>query len=503
MERSQKLLSSEAILNIAALCKDAMAVYTGPEICIQFANDAMIGFWGKDRSVIGKPLIEAVPELRGQPFINLLQNVWETGDTYTAKDVAADLNVDGNLKVYYFDFEYRALLDNEQQIYAILHTATEVTDRMKAWEMVREKEALQRTDHQHLRDQEERLRLAIASADLGTWHINAETREFQTSERLKALFGYYPDDPMTYEAAVAQIADTHRERVVSAVESAINTGSHYDQEYPVVGFHDHRLRWVKATGKLYRSANGTHPAHFSGTVADITDRKMEEQRKNDFFGIVSHELRSPLTSISGYLQVLEVKAKKISDLSILDIVSKGKRQVSRMSNIISGFLDVARLGESKIHLNKKRFDMADLVKAAEAESLATITSHQVIFHPVEYTPVNADWDKVEQVVVNFVNNAVKYSPGNTTIHVACMTRNGEAHVSVADEGMGIPAKDQPHIFERFYRVAGDHTKTVKGFGIGLYISKEIIEAHGGRIGVESVEERGSTFWFDLPVILDN
>lgn len=351
-----------------------------------------------------------------------------------------------------------------------------------------------------LKDREEILQMAISSAKLGTWHMNTDTGEFFPSSRLKELFGYYPNEDMPYEAAVARIADSHRQEVIDAVEASVTTGEPYELEYPIVGYHDKKLRWVCATGHLYTRAENPQVSHFSGTMSDITERKLDEQRRSDFIGMVSHELKNPLTAIGGYTYLLSKRAQKNNDALVSDAAGKLTRQIKRMEALINGFLDVARLGEGKIQLNRSAFDMADLVRIAEEESLATITSHKVVFAPVDFTPVEADKDKIEQVLVNFINNAVKYSPEGSTIQVACVTREGQARVQVTDEGMGIPEKDQPFIFDRFYRVESESMKNKKGFGIGLYICKEIIERHHGAIGVESTEGRGSTFWFTLPVV---
>ncbi|WP_198171465.1 PAS domain S-box protein [Mucilaginibacter aquatilis] len=353
--------------------------------------------------------------------------------------------------------------------------------------------------HRLLSEHDEQLRLAIQSAELGTWYINAETKEFIPSNRLKEMFGYYPDETMPYDAAITQVAEEFRDKVTNAVEAALTKGESYDLEYPIIGFRDKQLRWIKATGRLYPSAKEGQPGHFSGTVADITERKLDEQRKNDFIGIVSHELRSPLTSMSGYVQMLMLKSQKSNDAVINGIASKAKRQIDRMMALISGFLDVARMSEGKIQLKRSCFDMAHLVKLAEEESMATHTSHQIVFHPVEYTPIEADQDKIEQVLVNFINNAVKYSPEGSAINVSCYSTGGKVKVSVSDQGMGISAKDQPHVFDRFYRVESDNMKFTKGFGIGLYICKEIIERHDGKIGVSSELGVGSEFWFELPI----
>ena len=355
---------------------------------------------------------------------------------------------------------------------------------------------------QQLKDREERLQVAISSANLGTWHMDSQTREFFPSPRLKELFGFHPDDDMPYSAALTQIADSHRHEVIKAVKESVINGEPYELEYPVIGYRDNKLRWICATGHLYTKPGNPHVSHFSGTMADITERKLDEQRRSDFIGMVSHELRNPLTAIGGYTYLLSKRAQKNNDEMVSNATGKLNRQVKRMEALINGFLDVARLGEGKIQLNKSSFDMADLVRIAEEESLATITSHTVAFAPVEFTPVKADKDKIEQVLINFINNAVKYSPEGSTINVSCVTTEGMAHVCVTDKGMGIPVKDQPFIFDRFYRVESENMKNKQGFGIGLYICKEIIESHHGQIGVESIVGKGRTLCFAIAIVTE-
>lgn len=342
------------------------------------------------------------------------------------------------------------------------------------------------------------LQFAIEAANFGTWHINAQTRKLIANARLRQLFGFLPDEEITVADCIAQITEDHREQVAKAIEVAIVDGGNYDMSYTVKGKHDGVIRWVHAVGNLKVDITGELTA-FTGVIIDITEQKQQEQRKSDFIGIVSHELRSPLTSLRGYLQMLELNAKKSSDSFSGNIAAKAKRQTDKMASMITGFLDVARIGEGKIQIDHKPFDMAELVKAAESESLATITTHTVVYHPVEHTPVLADEDKIEQVLINFINNAVKYSPQGTIINVSAITQNGQVRVCVKDEGMGIPEKDLPFVFDRFYRVEGEHMKTTKGFGIGLYLCREIIERHGGKIGVESTLGEGSNFWFEIPV----
>ena len=144
--------------------------------------------------------------------------------------------------------------------------------------------------------------------------------------------------------------------------------------------------------------------------------------------------------------------------------------------------------------------MADVMKEAEEEALSIIVNHHIIFKVVEPTFVNADRDKINQVINNLISNAVKYSHANSTIQVACVTVNGMAQVSVKDEGIGIQPEDKDKLFERYYRVKNNNTQSIAGFGIGLYLCAEIIQRHDGNIWVESEWGQGSTFYFTLPVM---
>jgi len=232
---------------------------------------------------------------------------------------------------------------------------------------------------------------------------------------------------------------------------------------------------------------------------DITEQKADEQRKNDFISMVSHELKTPLTSMNGYLQMLQLKARKTEDGFTVHALDKANKQVSKMTAMINGFLNVSRLEAGKIYIDKQHFDMALLIKEVEEESIATISSHRVVFAPVEQTFVNADREKIGQVINNFISNSVKYAPAGSTIQVACITIGANTQVSVKDEGMGIKQDDINHLFDRYYRVEGYHMKSIAGFGIGLYLCKEIIQRHDGHIWVESEVGKGSTFYFSLPI----
>jgi two-component system, OmpR family, sensor histidine kinase VicK len=257
-------------------------------------------------------------------------------------------------------------------------------------------------------------------------------------------------------------------------------------------------RWVRASGKVYLNEEGGL-SHFSGIILDITEQKQDEQRKNDFIGMVSHELKTPLTSMRGYLQMLQLKAKRAEDSFTASALEKSIKQVSKMTSLINGFLNVSRLESGKIVIDKKPFNLAELLKEMVEESLSIQSTHTISLQPCDSIIVDADRDKIASVISNLLSNAVKYSPQGNHIKVNCNTINGFVQVSVKDDGMGIKPQDIDKLFERFYRVDNKHTQTISGFGIGLYLCAEIVYRHEGKIWVESELGKGSIFYFNLPL----
>jgi two-component system sensor histidine kinase VicK len=342
------------------------------------------------------------------------------------------------------------------------------------------------------------LRLAINAANFGTWLIHSVTRQFITDTRLKELFGYYPDEELSIEQALAQITEEYREFVTNKLHNAIYHNGDYDVTYPVIGLHDNRLRWLRAIGNLKVDPSGAFSA-FTGVVMDITEQKTDEIRKNDFIGMVSHELKTPLTSMKGYIQILIQKLRSREEDFTLKVLEKTDHQVSKMVSMINGFLNISRLESGKIQINLQQFDMALLLQEAQDETLTTVASHSFIFKPAEPVMVHADRDKIGQVIHNLISNAVKYSPVNSTILINCHIVAESIVVSVSDQGIGIKPNDLAQIFERYYRVEDPKMSSISGFGIGLYLCAEIIERHHGKIWVESEYGKGSTFSFSLPL----
>jgi len=267
------------------------------------------------------------------------------------------------------------------------------------------------------------------------------------------------------------------------------------------------MRFQDAQGKYRWHLNIASPvlnengeiSMWVGSTTDIQRIKEEEQRKTDFIGMVSHELKTPLTLLNAYLQMLLRKAQNTADTFASGALDKSVNQVRKMTKMINGFLDVSRLESGKMHIDKHLFDLAELIREVEEESTAAINSHQMVFAQGLNISLVADRDKIGEVIHNFIGNAVKYSPAGTTIRITCLTVNNTFQMCVRDEGPGIKPEDQLRLFERYYRAEDLHTKNVAGFGIGLYLSAEIIHRHQGEIWVESQVGKGSSFYFSLPL----
>lgn len=204
--------------------------------------------------------------------------------------------------------------------------------------------------------------------------------------------------------------------------------------------------------------------------------------------------------MKGYIQVLQMKAKKDN----LDFANKAlegaDRQIGKMTKMINGFLNVARLESGKIGMDFAKVELTKLVSEVVDEYATTANSHHLVQNYCNELFIMADRDKLGQVVNNLISNAMKYSPINTEIFIDCFIDEQSAVFKITDQGMGISQSDLPRLFDRFYRVENLKTATVAGFGIGLYLSAEIIERHNGKIWAESEIGNGASFYFSIPLI---
>lgn len=233
---------------------------------------------------------------------------------------------------------------------------------------------------------------------------------------------------------------------------------------------------------------------------DITSIKLEEQRKSDFLKIVGHELKTPLTAIKGYVHILneELGPDYNGNADVAFALTRIDNQVDRLTKLINEVLDLTRLETGKMFLDKEYTSMHELVEKTIIDLRISNPAAIIKIEQLDECFAVVDKDKIEQVIINLVTNAVKFSSAKSTIEIYLSKQPGNLiHLQVKDYGYGISQEEQDKIFDLFYQVK-ESQKLSKGFGMGLYLIKNIVSLHGGKISLVSEKEKGSTFTVELP-----
>lgn len=346
----------------------------------------------------------------------------------------------------------------------------------------------------------EQVTLSKHAAQLGTFDMDLLKGTMEWDSRCRELFGISHDNEVSYDQDfLTGLYPDDKERVENLIRNLFDrskSNGDYDVEYRTVGAENGRLRWVRAKGKVYFN-EGDRPVRFIGSVLDITDKKNEEELRNGFISMASHELKTPLTSLQGYLQLLKKKFATEGDAFTRSALSSSERQIRKMSDIISGFLNMSRLESGKFQLTLKPIELSQHIATTIQEFKLLNPGVNIQFQKEQPVQVDADAEKLEHVLVNLLSNAVKYSKKGTTISVSYVVYHDSVAVSVKDDGVGIHKNDLGKLFDRFYRSENAKDQHISGFGIGLYLCYEIVRLHGGNIEVESEPGKGSTFRFTL------
>lgn len=290
--------------------------------------------------------------------------------------------------------------------------------------------------------------------------------------------------------------DDREENIKNWLES-VSTGNPFLFEHRFRR-HDGEYRWQLSRAIPQKDADG-NIRMWVGTSTDIDELKKHEQQKDDFIKMASHELKTPVTSIKGYVQLLLKMYNDNSNELLTSSLITIDKQVSKLTKLITDLLDVTKIETGTLGLNKEVFNINELTRSMIKDMHQISASHQIILNEKNSQYILADKDRISQVLTNFFTNAIKYSPRADKVIVEISSLGNDVIVAVQDFGIGIASKDFQKIFERFYRVAGKDEKTFPGFGIGLFIVKEIIEGHNGKTWVESNKDQGSTFYFSLPI----
>lgn len=249
--------------------------------------------------------------------------------------------------------------------------------------------------------------------------------------------------------------------------------------------------------KFYRQINSTPTILLA--IGDITKAKKYDQQKDEFASVIMHELKTPVSTISGYLQLLQGHLSKRDDKKLLKYTDIMEEHVRRLTGLINGLLNSSNIRAVGFDYHERIFDINDLLKQTITDIQKTTKTHDIVQEGRVLGYVRGDRDRIAQVLINLLINAIRYSPNANKVVVRASVKNNKAIISVEDFGIGISKINQKKVFGRFFRLNGSNRETFYGVGLGLDISSQIVHHHKGKIWVESTEGKGALFNFSLPV----
>ena len=496
-----------------------IAIYVGREMLIQTANDAILQSWGKDASVIGKTFKEALPELEGQPFSQLLDTVYTTGIPYQANEARVDLFRNGRMEITYFNFNYKALRDEKGNIYGVINTGTEVTDLAIA--------------KQQLIIAEEGLRNAIDLAELGTWSMSIPNDTLTYSDRVKEWFGL-TENRTSLKNFLDSIHEEDRQRVVKAVEQALRFKSDYEIEYRVIQADTRYERIIHAKGKVVSTIPGA-PLQLQGTVRDVTLQKMTQfelekqveartaelkkanadmlnvnESLKQFAYVASHDLQEPLRKINLFTNLLQGQNVNLDAVS-KNYLDKISQSAQRISLLIQDVLDFTRMNSGGMIFIPTDLNM--IIHAITVDFELIIQQKEALISFGKLCVIEAIPMQMNQLFYNLLSNALKFSKPNTrpAIHITSRLLQKQevlpytnldsdveyCEIIVKDNGIGFDQDFAEQIFTIFHRL--HHKSEYEGTGIGLALCKKIVDTHYGEIFARSQVGQGASFHIILPV----
>lgn len=362
----------------------------------------------------------------------------------------------------------------------------------------------QKCAQEALKASEAHFKALANSNSLLIWQTDTNCKTTYVNDTWRAYTGMAEGAEISEETWLNNIHPEDREQAKEEFETAFKDRVIVHSKYRFKDQRDGQYRWM---------LDNAHPVFnpgFEGYIGSMTDIHTQEmaqiaanllmQKKDEFLGIATHELKTPITSMKASLQVLEntFKQENANLEKVVPIVALANKQAKKLTHIVEDLLDVTKIQSGKMELKKSTYVLNESLQDCLQEIQPQSNKHEIVIEQVEHIQLTADRTRLEQVIVNLLSNAVKYSPKMGRIAIAIVMDKNTLRFSVSDQGIGIPADKQAYIFDRFFRVH-ESSQMFAGLGLGLFISSEIIKQHGGIMGLESEEGKGSTFWFTLPV----
>jgi PAS domain S-box-containing protein len=451
-------------------------VLRGPQHIFEFANNAYLRLVG-NREILGKSVREALPETEGQGFLELLDQVFATGNPFFAQDVPLSLRLspDSSLTQLFVDFVYQPITEPDDRISGIFVAGFDVTE--------------QRHTREALYLSEERMKEGTVAARMGVWDWDLAKSEFVFNANIREVYG------ITLEKLPQPWKLLHPDDVSimwKTCQQALADRGSFQATVRIIQPDNGKICWVAVSGKVLCNDSGK-PIALRGVVLDVTERKCAEeklkeadQRKNEFLAMLAHELRNPLAPINAAAQLLksiqqdEARIKQVSDIIT--------RQVGHMTHMINDLLDVTRIAHGQIALEKQCVDLGILLMEAveQVHPLMEERAHRLMLpQTIGPFPVSGDHKRLVQVIANLLNNAAKYTPEGGVIQAHLESAADDVLLAIQDNGIGIDREMLPHVFEIFVQAKHSTDGALGGLGIGLSLVKGLVEAHGGRITLAS------------------
>jgi len=378
----------------------------------------------------------------------------------------------------------RCIKDSTGKMVAINAVITDNTDRKKYETellLARRQAENEKLTFQYLADQIPEM----------IWTADAEGQIDYVNERFSQYFRLKGRE-IALSNILARIHPDDRKNFTEIWTTHISSGKDLHMELRLA-YEPEKYKWHLVKAVAYRT--GDKISKWFGSCVNIDEQVKALKEKDEFISIASHELKTPLTGLMGTLQLLD----RLKDGPMTPMASKmigqANRHVKKMNLLVADLLNVSRLREGQLALNMAPFDLVALLNevAEQLQQETTIPIHITITGNISLT---ADSVRIEQVLVNFISNAIKYAVNSNSIEITITRQDEHVKVSVSDQGPGIPSEKLPFIFDRYYRV-NDSGMQYSGLGLGLFICAEIIRRHGGQIGADSGTGQGATFWFTL------
>ena len=472
-----------------------VGIFRRPEHVIELANDATLAAWGKGPEIIGRPLLEARPEIRNQPFPELLDKVYRTGTTHQGREQLARLPTGpaGEFQNRYFNFVYAPLFDARGDVEGVMVCSFEVTEQVRVKTL---------------------LTTAQKAGQIGIFEWDLRSNEVYWSPELYVLLDRRPEDlEPTVEHWNELLQPEDREEGWKRHRDACaNRTTVYELEVRLLQ-PDGTWRWVRITNHLTFD-DGGQVTRCLGAVVDIQrlkdlaerestarfDAEEANRAKDDFLAMLGHELRNPLSPIMTAVHLLKLRAGDMAAREVGVI----ERQTEHLTRLVDDLLDVSRITRGKVILNRESVEMADVVAAAIETASPMIENgrHQLITKVATHDlVVDVDRVRMAQVIANLLTNAAKYTRPGGRITISAAREGRDVVINVQDTGAGISADLLPRVFDLFVQARQTIARAQGGLGLGLAIVKNLVAMHGGSVSVTSEGMgHGSTFTVRLPLI---